>query len=151
MTLPDPRRQRAYHLYVEDKLPLKAVARILHVDNLKTRAWIVELGGTIRKHGYNRFHGNKAVQVGPGKRHWLKHVVCVIGPVREGEAVGAMFCANICALTYYEGKCDEETSEQDLAAFAKFKAEREADEKLRKERKAKKPSGAFSGGALWRG
>ncbi len=149
MTPPDPRAQRAYKLYIDDGLSLDAVKSILHVDRRRVRRWIVALGGEIREHGYNGDNGDRAVQVGPGKTKWLKHVRCTIGPVRENrEAVGAMFCASVCVESYYEGKCDEEPSVQDLAAFAKFKAERAVDEKLRRERKAKKLSGR--GRALWR-
>ena len=146
MTAPDPRAAQAYKLYIDDGLAMDTVKSILHVDRRRIRRWIVERGGEIRPHGYN---GDRAVQVGPGKTKWLEHVSCTIGPMHENrEAVGAMFCAAVCSATYYEGKCDEETSVQDLAAFAEFKAEREADAKLIKERKAKKLLGR--GRALWR-
>ncbi len=145
MTIPDPRAAQAYKLYIDDGLAMDTVKSLLHVDRRRIRRWIVERGGEIRPHGYN---GDRAGQVGPGKTEWLKHVRCTSGPVHENrEAVGAMFCAAVCSETYYEGKCDEEPSVQDLAAFEEFKAERAADAKLIAERKKKK----LSGGALWRG
>ncbi len=140
MTIPDPRAQRAYLLYVEEGLSLRAVACDVHADRLRIRRWIVERGGEIRLPWCRS--GITVRGKGRPKR------VCSIGPVRANrEAVGAMFCAAVCALTYYEGKCDEETSVQDLAAFAEFEAKREADAKLIAERKAQK----LSGNALWRG
>ena len=146
MTPPDPRAQVAYRRYVDDGLSLEKVSLSLQVDRRKVRGWIVALGGKIRKNG-QRYDGDTATQIGPGQTKWLDGVGCTIGPVHENrEAVGAMFCAAVCSATYYEGKCDEKSSVQDLAAFEEFKAEREADDKLRKERKAKK----LSGGALWR-
>ncbi len=139
MTPPDPRAAPAYKLYIEEGLSLRAVACHVHADRLRIRRWIVTLGGEIRP---------PWCRSGAVRARRSPKTVCSIGPVRANrEAVGAMFCAAVCSATYYEGKCDEEPSVQDLAAFAKFKAEREADEKLRRERKAQK----LSGGALWRG
>ena len=143
MTPPDPRARRAYQLYVIDGLSLRAVACIVHADRVRIRGWIVELGGVIRPPWYRS---------GAPRAKRLPKTACSIGPMRANrEAVGAMFCANICAITYCEGKCDEETNVQDLAAFAEFKAKRAAKEALRRERKDKKLSGVFSMGALWRG
>ena len=151
MTLPAPRAQRAYKLYVEDGLSLEDVARELHAGRRPVRRWILALGGKIRKGGYGKMQkgdcGEKTKpQVGPGKTGWRNEAKCSIGHITRGTySIGdSWYCGRHCE----HGRCKEEATVQDLAAFARLAEKREADDKLIKERKAKKLSGR--GRALWR-
>ncbi len=136
MTSSDPCARRAYQLYVIDGLSLRAVACIVHADRVRIRGWIVELGGVIRPPWYR----SGAVRgKGRPKR------ACSIGVSTQGaHSIGdSWYCGRHCE----HGNCDEEATVQDLAAFKRLEALREADAKLIAERKAKK----LSGNALWRG
>ena len=137
MTSPDPRAQRAYQLYVDDGLSLRAIACDVHADRLRIRRWIVERGGEIRLPWCRS--GITVRGKGRPKR------ACSIGVSMQGahSIGGSWYCGRHCE----HGNCDEEATVQDLAAFKRLAEKREADDKLRKERKAKK----LSGGALWRG
>lgn len=144
MTPPDPRAQRAYQLYIDDGLALENVARKLGAGRRPVRRWILALGGKIRTNGP---HGDRdtATQIGSAQTGWRNAAKCSIGYAKKGthSMGGSWYCGRHCE----HGNCDEKATVQDLAAFARLTEEREADEKLRKERKAKK----LSGGALWRG
>ncbi len=147
MTSPDPRAQRAYKLYIEDGLSMAAVRDILHADRRRVRGWIVELGGEIRQQGYcSADDRDTATQVGPAQTGWRADAGCSIGHSKRGtHSMGSSwYCAGYCD----HGRCEEEVTAQDLAALKEFEEKREADEKLRRERKAKKLSGR--GRALWR-
>ena len=143
MTPPDPRAQRAYQLYVEEGMPIHAIRQEVHARGETVKRWVVELGGKLRS-SYPR-DGNKA-QVGPGKTGWRNEAKCSIGYAKKGtHSMGdSWYCSRHCD----HGYCDEEATVQDLAAFARLTEEREADEKLRRERKEKKLSGR--GRTLWR-
>ena len=137
MIAPDPRAQRAYLLYVEEGLSLRAIACDVHADRLRIRRWIVERGGDIR---LPWCHSGITVRgKGRPKR------ACSIGISTQGTfSIGdSWYCGRHCD----HGRCDEEVTAQDLAAFKRLEALREADDKLIAERKAKK----LSGNALWRG
>ena len=144
MTSPDPRARRAYKLYMIDRLSLEAVQSILHAGRREVRRWIIELGGEIRKYGYNGDRDrDAATQVGPAQTGWRVDAGCSIGHSKQGtySTGDSWYCAGYCE----HGHCEQEATAQDLAAFARLTEEREADKKLRKERKAKK----LSGGNLW--
>ena len=146
MTSPDPRAQRAYKLYIEDGLSMAAVRHILHADRRRVRGWIVELGGEIRQQGYcSADDRDTATQVGPAQTGWRADAGCSIGHSKRGTySMGdSWYCSRHCG----HGRCKEEATVQDLAAFARLGKAREADHKLIAERKKKK----LSGGALWRG
>ena len=147
MTPPDPRAALAYKLYIEDGLSMAAVRHILHADRRRVRRWIVGLGGEIRQQGYcSADDRDTATQVGPAQTGWRADAGCSIGHSKRGtySMSDSWYCGRHCE----HGNCDEEVTVQDLAAFARLTEEREADEKLRRERKAKKLSGR--GRALWR-
>ncbi len=146
MTSRDPRAQRAYRLYIDDGLSLAAVRDVLHADRRRVRRWIVGLGGEIRQQGYcSADDRDTATQVGPAQTGWRQRAGCSIGHSKRGTfSIGdSWYCSRHCE----HGNCDEEATVQDLAAFARLTEEREADEKLRRERKDRK----LSGNALWRG
>ncbi len=147
MTIPDPRAQRAYKLYIDDGLSLAAVRDILHADRRRVRRWIVGLGGEIRQQGYcSADDRDTATQVGPAQTGWRADAGCSIGHSKRGTySMGdSWYCSRHCG----HGRCDEEATVQDLAALKEFEEKRKADEKLIAERKAKKLSGR--GRALWR-
>ncbi len=151
MTSPDPRAAQAYHLYIDDGMSIENVARELHAGRRPVRRWILALGGKIRTGGNGKtqkgVYGEKTKpQVGPGQTGWRNEAKCSIGYAKKGRfsTGGSWYCGRHCD----HGRCKEEATVQDLAAFARLAEEREADEKLRRERKAKKLSGR--GRALWR-
>lgn len=150
MTPPDSRAALAYKLYIKDDLSLDAVKGILRVDRRRVRDWIVALGGEIREHGYQ---GDRDIdtetQVGPAQTGWRRATVCSIGHSTRGKySIGdSWYCAEHCE----HGRCEEKATAADLAAFKRLEKKRKADDKLIAERKAKKLSGAFGTGGLWRG
>lgn len=143
---PDPRAQRAYLLYVEEGLSLRAVACIVHADRVRIRGWIVERGGEIRKYGYNGDNDrDTATQVGPAQTGWRTDAGCSIGHSKQGtySTGDSWYCGRHCE----HGRCKEKVTAENLSAFKRLAEKRKADDKLIAERKAKK----LSGNALWRG
>lgn len=135
MIPPDLRRERAYKLYVIQDWPLRAIEKELRLSQ----------GGKIRNGGVR---GERKTQTGPGQTQWREKATCSIAhrKIRGATIGGGWYCALYCE----HGRCDEEATVQDLAAFAKLEVKREAAEKLRRERKVRKLSGAYGMGALWR-
>ena len=141
MTPPDPRAQRAYKLYIEEGLSLRAVRDIVRADRNNVRRWIVELGGTIRS------HRSRGVSATP-RAKTFPNPVCSIGHYeRQNPAAlgGGWYCARHCDPDL--PPCKEEATAENLAAFERLGKAREADHELIAERKAKK----LSGRALWQG
>lgn len=145
VTPPDPRRERAYKLYVIQDWPLRAIEKELHLSKTTIRRWIIEQGGKIRNGGER---GERKTQTGPGQTQWREKATCSIGhrKTRGATIGGGWYCARYCE----HGRCDEEATAQDLAVFAELEVKRQAAEKLRRERKTGKLSGAYGMGALWR-
>ena len=59
---------------------------------------------------------------------WWESIVCSIGLTEAGS----FYCVAVCAEHYYDGKCDQEASVDELATFEKFKAREAANERKRK-------------------
>jgi len=48
---------------------------------------------------------------------WWLDVICKIGQTYAGS----FYCVNVCSEHYYDGKCDEVTSDEELAAYKEFR------------------------------